>query len=140
MLIAFLQKLIKFDILLHALIPLLSEYLNLSLMKPFLGRKSKYLTMSCSDVIGTRTVEVSLAILEVISVTYKNFLPKEIENIFVEILLPKTKPLIVGIIYRPPNQSNFLEIISANFDKIDTDMKESYILVDFNINKYQNST
>ena len=45
-----------------------------------------------------------------------------IENIFAEILLPKTKLLIVGIIYRPPNQSNFLEIIKANFDKL-----ESYI-------------
>ena len=95
--------------------------------------------MSCSDVIGTRTVEVSLAILEVISVTYKNFFPKKIENILVEILLPKIKPLTVGIIYRPPNQSNFLEIINANFDKLDTDMKESYILGGFNINKYQNS-
>ena len=40
--------------------PLLSEYLNLSLMKPFFSQKSKYLTMSCSDVIGTETVEVSL--------------------------------------------------------------------------------
>ena len=51
---------------------LLSEYLNLSLVKPFFSRKSKYLTMSSSDVIGTETVEVSLAILEVILVTYKN--------------------------------------------------------------------
>ena len=54
-------------------------------------------------------------LLEVISVTYKkHFFPREIENIFVEILLPKTKLLIVGIIYRPPNQSNFLEIINTN--------------------------
>ena len=52
--------------------PLLSKNLNLSLMKPFFSRKSKYLTMSCSDVIGTEAVELSLAILEVISVTYKN--------------------------------------------------------------------
>ena len=52
--------------------PLLSEYLNLSLMKPFFSRTSKYLTMSCSDVIGTETVEVSLAILKMISVTYKD--------------------------------------------------------------------
>ena len=51
----------------------------------------------------------------------EHFFPKEIENIFVEILLPKTKPLIVGIIYSPPNQSNFLEIINANFGKLDTD-------------------
>ena len=48
---------------------LLSEYLNLSLMKPFCCRKSKYLTMSYPDVIGTETVEVPLAILEMISVT-----------------------------------------------------------------------
>ena len=51
-------------------------------------------------------------------------------NSVVEILLPKTKPLIVGIIHRPPNQSNFLEIIIANFEKLDTDTKESYILGD----------
>ena len=57
----------------------------------------------------------------------KHFFPKEIENIF------------VGIIYRPPNQSNFLEIINANFDKLDTDTKESYVLGDFNINMYQNN-
>ena len=37
---------------------------------------------------------------------------------FLKILLPKTKPLIVEIIYRSPNQSNFLEILNANFDKL----------------------
>ena len=75
---AFFQKLIKFDILLHAIMPLLSEYLNLSLMKPFCSQKSKYLTMTCSDVIGTETGEVWLPILEVISVTYKKrFFPGE---------------------------------------------------------------
>ena len=118
---------------------LLSKYLNLSLMKPFSSRKSKYLTMSCSDLIGTETVEVLLVILEVILVTYKNAFLRETENIFVEILLPKTKPQIVGIIYRPPNQSNFFEIIITNFDKLDTDMKESKYLGDFNINMYQNN-
>ena len=53
--------------------------------------------------------------------------------------MPKIKPLIVEIIYRPPNQSKFLAIINANFDKLDTDTKESYILGDFNINMYQNN-
>ena len=48
--------------------PLLSEYLNLSLMKPVFSQKSKYLTMSRSDLIGKEMVEVSLAILEVITV------------------------------------------------------------------------
>ena len=79
-------------------------------------------------------------LLEVISVMYKkHFFPREIKNIFVEILLPKAKLLIVGIIYRPPNQSNFLEIINTNFDKLDINSKESHILGDFNINMYQNN-
>ena len=68
--------------------------------------------------LGTEPVEVSLAILEVILVANKNaFFPREIENILVEIILLKTKPPIVWIIYRPPNQINFLQIINANFDK-----------------------
>ena len=50
---------------------MLSKYLNLSLLKPFISRKSKYLTMSCSDVIVKEKVEVSLAILIKISVIYK---------------------------------------------------------------------
>ena len=58
---------------------LLPEYLNLSLMKPFFSRKSKYLTMSCSDVIGTETVKVSL---EVISVTYKHTFFRRKSKIF----------------------------------------------------------
>ena len=69
----------------------------------------------------------------------KRFFLKEIKNIFAQILLPKTKPLIAGIIYRPPNQSNFLEFINANFDKLDADRKQSNILCDFNINIYQNN-
>ena len=52
--------------------PLLLEYPSVSLMKLFFSRKSKYLTMSCSDVTETETVEVSLTILDVIPVTYKN--------------------------------------------------------------------
>ena len=69
----------------------------------------------------------------------KHFFRKENKNISVEILVPKTKPLIVGIIYRPLNQSKFLEIINSNFVKLDADTKESYILGDLNINMYQNN-
>ena len=52
--------------------------------------------------------------------------------------MPKTKPLVVAVIYRPPNQRNFLEFIKQA-DKLDTDIKESHILDDFNINMYQNN-
>ena len=68
----------------------------------------------------------------------KNF-QKKIENILVEILLPKTKPLIVGTIYRPFNKVNFLKIIKGNFERLDTSIKELYILGDLNVNIYQNN-
>ena len=39
------------------------------------------------------------------SISYKlnSFLPNEIENITFDILMPHTKPITVGVIYRPPN-------------------------------------
>ena len=33
----------------------------------------------------------------------------EFENIFFDILLPQTKPILIGNIYRPPDQSGFLD-------------------------------
>ena len=68
----------------------------------------------------------------------KDFFPEEIGNLLFEILLPKAKPITVGIIYRPPNQNNFLQILNENFAKLDTLKKELYTLVDFNINLFQN--
>ena len=53
----------------------------------------------------------------------KHFFPKKIENSLVEILLPKTKPLIVGTINRPSNKVNFFEIINENFDRLDTNIE-----------------
>ena len=58
--------------------------------------------------------------------------PEEIENIFFEISLPKTKQMVFGIIYRLLSNNNFLEILSKSFPSIDTDAKEKYFLVDFN--------
>ena len=55
-------------------------------------------------------------------------------NIFFESLLPNTKPIVVGTIYRPPNQTNFMEILNENLSKVDTNGAETYILGDFNIN------
>ena len=57
------------------------------------------------------------------------------EAIFFEILLPRSKPILVGIVYRPPKQTNFIQ----NFDQdltscIGFNEQEVYILGDFNIN------
>ena len=57
--------------------------------------------------------------------------PHEIESVFFEILLPNSKPITVGTIYRPPNQSNFLEVLNENMNKIDSISNEIYILGDF---------
>ena len=55
-------------------------------------------------------------------------------NIFFELLLPNTKPIVVGTVYRPPNQTNFMEILNESLSKADTNGVETYILGDFNIN------
>ena len=56
-------------------------------------------------------------------------LSNEIENLFFDILLSKTNPILVGIIYRPPNQSRFLERLTSAITNInDFDNQEVYIL------------
>ena len=65
----------------------------------------------------------------------------DIENIFFDILLPNSKPILVGIIYRPPDQSGFLGKLTEaikNTEKFDE--QEVYILGDFNINLLSKET
>ena len=56
-----------------------------------------------------------------------------IENIFIDLLFPKIKPITIAVIYKPPNQTRFLEQIIAEFETLDLN-DERYILGDFNIN------
>ena len=63
------------------------------------------------------------------------------ENIFVELLLPKSRPIIVGIIYRPPNQSDFLDKITSGSSFQDIhhlNEQEIHILGDLNYNLLEN--
>ena len=63
----------------------------------------------------------------------------EIENIFLDIFLPKTKPILIGILYRPPDQSRFLDKLSTTISKTSCfDNQEVYILGDLNINLINN--
>ena len=64
--------------------------------------------------------------------------PNSIEHVFFEILIPKVKPIAVGIFYRPPNSNDFLNLLSNSFQQIDLNKKEIYLLGDFNINLFQN--
>ena len=74
-----------------------------------------------------------------LSFAKRNFFPHDIETIFIEIFLPKTKPMTVGIVYRPPSQTSSLETMNEHFNKLDTINKETYIFGDFNINLYLNN-
>ena len=73
-----------------------------------------------------------------ISYKLNSFLPNEIENITFDILMPHTKPILVGIIYRPPKQSKFLDIFEENLPKLNKSYHEIYFLGDFNINLFEN--
>ena len=48
----------------------------------------------------------------------KNVFSNSLEHVFFLILLPKVKPIAIGIFYRPPNINNFLEILSNDFKKL----------------------
>ncbi len=59
----------------------------------------------------------------------------DFENVFLDILLPNSKPILIGILYRPPNQTGFLECLSSAIIKADRfDNQEVYLLGDFNFN------
>ena len=64
----------------------------------------------------------------------KDIFASPIENIFLDILLPKTKPFSVGILYRPPNQYKFIEDLCDNFSKLCPESTDLFILGDMNIN------
>ena len=82
---------------------------------------------------------VACCIRSDISYIQKQYFPGEIENVFFEILLPKIKQIVVGIIYRKSSKNNFPKTLNKNFPSIDADAKETYIRGDFNINMYENN-
>ena len=63
---------------------------------------------------------------------------KEIENIIFDILLPKSKLIPIGIFYRPPNQTNVIELTVKGFSHLNLKDNKIYLLDDFNINLLQN--
>ena len=48
------------------------------------------------------------------------------------------KLITIGIIYRPPNQSKFLDIFEENLPKFNKSYRETYFLGDFNIDLFDN--
>ena len=60
-------------------------------------------------------------------------LPDNLENILIDILSPKTNPIFVDIIYKPPSQTRFSVQMITEFEALELN-NELYILGDFNIN------
>ena len=56
-----------------------------------------------------------------------------VESLFVEICIPKNKGIIVGIVYRPPNQNanDFVQYINLNMARISKENKYIYLMSDF---------
>ena len=69
---------------------------------------------------------------------WRNIFSNSIENVFFDLLIPKLKPLSIGIFYRPPNVNTFLETFAKDLKLIDLKENEVYFLGDFNINPLVN--
>ena len=62
------------------------------------------------------------------------------ESLFVEIIRPHERNIIVGLIYRPPNQNvnDFVTRMNNVLEKISRDNKTCYLMGDFNLNLLNN--
>ena len=57
------------------------------------------------------------------------------DSIFIEILLPKSKPVLTGIFYRPPDKHDFVNCLEHTFNDTNVfESQECYLLGDININ------
>ena len=59
-----------------------------------------------------------------------------IDSLFVEVIVPQGKNIIVGVIYRPPNENlnTFVKSFNEVTDKITKENKLCYLMGDFNVN------
>ena len=60
------------------------------------------------------------------------------EDLWIEILLPRTKPIIVGTCYRAPKNNHAIECLDNTLNMLDGN-NEIFILGDFNICTLKNS-
>ena len=54
-----------------------------------------------------------------------------LESLFLDIIFPKSKPFVVGVCYRPPNDNNFIDKLRSAIELI-TPGTELFLLGDFN--------
>ena len=93
----------------------------------------KYKGMTWYDLANLEEEEVWLAFLK--TLLHKPSFWINTKNIFIEIFLRKSKPVLIGILCRPPNKCDLLSFLKCTFS--DTNVSESqecYLLFDINMN------
>ena len=68
----------------------------------------------------------------------QNYLSDEIENISFDLLLPKTKPISIAIVYKPPTDNRFLDCLPKGLNDFNLMENDLFILGDTNINILDN--
>ena len=68
----------------------------------------------------------------------QNYLSDRIENIYFDLLLPKTKPISIAIVYKPPTDYHFLDYLSKGLNDFNLIENDLFILGDTNINILNN--
>ena len=53
-------------------------------------------------------------------------------------MIPESKPITIGVFYRPPTQAEFMDLMIERFSNLNLKDNEIYLLGDFNINLFQN--
>ena len=79
---------------------------------------------------------VACYIKEHIAHNRQSSISENIENIVLDILLPKSKAIMVRIVYRPPNQVDFIDHFNNALGKLPFQSNEIYLLGNFNINLF----
>ena len=99
----------------------------------------KFLFQTSKEKTGTERAGVLHVISEAIFVLVaNNYLSDEIENISLDLLLPKIKTISIAIVFRSPTDNRFLDYLSTGLNDFNLMENDLFILGDTNINVLDN--
>ena len=78
---------------------------------------------------------VACYIRKSLSYNHKTSFCRNIESIFIDIFLPKSKPILVGVLYRPPDKPDFIEHLNNSLKESNmSNTQVCYLIGGFNVN------
>ena len=78
---------------------------------------------------------VACYIRKSLSYNHKTSFCRNIESIFIDIFLPKSKPILVGVLYQPSDKPDFIEHLNNSLKESNiSNTQECYLISDFNVN------